>query len=367
MTYCVAVRVDQGLVMLSDTRTNAGMDNIARFRKSFTYHVPGERAITLLCSGNLSITQGVKSLLSKAIKLVAAFDHRHIFLDPDPDPAASWKERKRLFDLPRSSWEDYDSALISKGGGVFARDAKSIKLSKAMQAKLGIEQAQIEPEALISAILRAPIDLIWFGGIGTYIKASHENNVQVGDPANDALRVDGKEGRAKVIGEGANLGITQVGRIEFAMAGGRSNTDFIDNSAGVDCSDNEVNIKIALAAAKRSGKLSEPKRVALLESMTDEVAEIVLEDNRLQALALSIAEQGGAGAQPQVGGEATWMSDGDMVRQAYTLREDDDDWSQAGALVREVMDDVQFMPPPAAGGNLLRMIKKLPKGPDNET
>ena len=127
-----------------------------------------------------------------------------------------------------------------------------------MQAKLGIEQAQIEPEALISAILRAPIDLIWFGGIGTYIKASHENNVQVGDPANDALRVDGKEVRAKVIGEGANLGITQAGRIEFAMAGGQSNTDFIDNSAGVDCSDNEVNIKIALAAAKRSGKLSEP-------------------------------------------------------------------------------------------------------------
>ncbi|ASP28912.1 glutamate dehydrogenase [Qipengyuania flava] len=235
-------------------------------------------------------------LLSKAIKLVAAFDHRHIFLDPDPDPAASWKERKRLFDLPRSSWADYDEGLISKGGGVFARDAKTIKLSKAMQAKLGIEQAQIEPEALISAILRAPIDLIWFGGIGTYIKASHENNVQVGDPANDALRVDGKEVRAKVIGEGANLGITQAGRIEFAMAGGRSNTDFIDNSAGVDCSDNEVNIKIALAAAKRSGKLSEPKRVALLESMTEEVGQIVLEDNRLQALALSIAEFGGARA-----------------------------------------------------------------------
>ena len=235
-------------------------------------------------------------LLSRAIKLVAAFDHRHIFLDPDPDPAASWKERKRLFDLPRSSWADYDEGLISKGGGVFARDAKTIKLSKAMQAKLGIEQAQIEPEALISAILRAPIDLIWFGGIGTYIKASHENNVQVGDPANDALRVDGKEVRAKVIGEGANLGITQAGRIEFAMAGGRSNTDFIDNSAGVDCSDNEVNIKIALAAAKRSGKLSEPKRVALLESMTEEVGQIVLEDNRLQALALSIAEFGGARA-----------------------------------------------------------------------
>ncbi|WP_370221094.1 NAD-glutamate dehydrogenase domain-containing protein [Qipengyuania sp.] len=235
-------------------------------------------------------------LLSQAIKLVAAFDHRHIFLDPDPDPATSWKERKRLFELPRSSWEDYDSKLISKGGGVFPRDAKSIKLSKAVQAKLGIEQREIEPEALISAILRAPVDLIWFGGIGTYVKAAHENNVQVGDPANDALRVDARELRAKVIGEGANLGITQAGRIEFAQSGGRSNTDFIDNSAGVDCSDNEVNIKIALAAAKRAGKLSEPKRVALLESMTDEVARLVLEDNRLQALALSIAEVGGARA-----------------------------------------------------------------------
>lgn len=237
-------------------------------------------------------------LLSKAIKLVAAFDHRHIFLDPDPDPAASWKERQRLFALPRSSWEDYDSSLISKGGGVLPRDTKSIKLSKVMQAKLGIDQSAIEPEALISAILKAPVDLIWFGGIGTYIKASQENNVQVGDPANDALRVDAADVKAKVIGEGANLGITQAARIEFSLHGGRCNTDFIDNSAGVDCSDNEVNIKIALAAAKRSGKLSEPKRVALLESMTDEVAEIVLEDNRLQALALSIAEQGGAGAVP---------------------------------------------------------------------
>ncbi len=237
-------------------------------------------------------------LLSKAIKLVAAFDHRHIFLDPDPDPAASWKERKRLFDLPRSSWEDYDSKLISKGGGVFPRDAKSIKLSKAMQSKLGLDEREVEPETLISAILKAPVDLIWFGGIGTYIKAGQENNVQVGDPANDALRVDASEVQAKVIGEGANLGITQAGRIEFSIHGGRCNTDFIDNSAGVDCSDNEVNIKIALAAAKRSGKLSEPKRVALLESMTDEVAQIVLEDNRLQALALSIAEQGGATAVP---------------------------------------------------------------------
>ncbi|MEZ5680842.1 MAG: NAD-glutamate dehydrogenase [Erythrobacter sp.] len=235
-------------------------------------------------------------LLSKAIKLVAAYDHRHIFLDPNPDPATSWKERKRMFDLPRSSWEDYNADLISRGGGVYPRDAKSIRISKVMQAKLGIEEDELEPEALISAILKAPVDLVWFGGIGTYIKASHENNVQVGDPANDALRVDAMEMRAKAIGEGANLGITQAGRIEFAMRGGRINTDFIDNSAGVDCSDNEVNIKIALAAAKRTGKLSEAKRVELLEAMTDEVAAIVLEDNRLQALALSIASFGGARA-----------------------------------------------------------------------
>jgi glutamate dehydrogenase len=235
-------------------------------------------------------------LLSKAIKLVAAFDHRHIFIDPDPDPAMSWKERQRMFDLPRSSWEDYDAALISKGGGVYPRSAKSIKLSKQAQKVLGIEVGEVDPDTVIKAILKAPVDLLWFGGIGTYVKASSENNVQVGDPSNDALRVDAKELRAQVIGEGANLGVTQAARIEFALGGGRINTDFIDNSAGVDCSDNEVNIKIALAAAKRDGKLSEKKRVSLLAEMTDEVSEIVLEDNRLQALALSIAEHGGADA-----------------------------------------------------------------------
>jgi len=237
-------------------------------------------------------------LLSKAIKLVAAFDHRHIFIDPDPDPARSWKERKRLYDLPASSWADYDEKLISRGGGVFSRAEKRIRLTKAMQVALGVMADELEPDALISAILKSPVDLIWFGGIGTYIKAERENDGQVGDPANDALRINAGEIRAKVIGEGANLGTTQAGRIEFALNGGRINTDFIDNSAGVDCSDNEVNIKIALAAAKRSRKLTEKARVKLLGAMTDEVAEIVLEDNRLQALALSIAEAGGARAIP---------------------------------------------------------------------
>ncbi len=240
-------------------------------------------------------------LLSQSIRLVAAFDHRHIFLDPDPDPARSWAERSRLFALPRSSWADYQKALISRGGGVFPRSQKSIPLSSEVRAALGVEAEEVDPDTLIGAILRSPVDLLWFGGIGTYVKAAGENNVQVGDPANDAFRINGEDVRARVIGEGANLGCTQAGRIAYALrgaegSGGRINTDFIDNSAGVDCSDNEVNIKIALAAAKREGRLTEPARTKLLRAMTDEVAQLVLEDNRLQALALSIAEAGGAGS-----------------------------------------------------------------------
>ena len=262
-------------------------------------------------------------LLSKSIRILAAFDHRHIFIDPNPGAASSWKERQRLFDLPRSSWEDYNTKLISKGGGVFPRSAKLIKLSSAAQKALGLEAKEIEPEALISAIMAAPVDLIWFGGIGTYIKGSKENNIRVGDPANDSLRVDATSLRAKVIGEGANLGVTQAGRIEFAMQGGRINTDFIDNSAGVDCSDNEVNIKIALAAAKRVGKLTEAKRITLLESMTDEVAAIVLEDNRLQALALSVAETGGSRAVPaQIHLIETLEAGGNLDRQTEGLADD---------------------------------------------
>ncbi|MGN6375635.1 MAG: NAD-glutamate dehydrogenase [Sphingomonas sp.] len=237
-------------------------------------------------------------LLSQAIRLKAAFDHRHIFLDPDPDPAASWQERKRLFDLPRSSWADYDTSLISKGGGVFARTDKTIKLSDEVRAALGIDATELDPGALISAILKAPVDLIWFGGIGTYVKAATENNVDVGDPTNDRLRVNAEDLRAVAIGEGANLGVTQAGRIAFAAAGGRINTDFIDNSAGVDCSDNEVNIKIALNREMIEGRLSFENRNRLLAAMTDDVAQLVLEDNRLQTLALSIMENSAVAALP---------------------------------------------------------------------
>ncbi|MBW4331107.1 NAD-glutamate dehydrogenase [Stakelama sp. CBK3Z-3] len=237
-------------------------------------------------------------LLSKAIRLRAAFDHRHIFFDPDPDPATSWEERKRMFDLPRSSWADYDKKLISKGGGVFSRTEKTIRLSKQMREMLAIDADELDPASLISAILKSPVDLVWFGGIGTYIKAAAENNAEVGDPANDRLRVNAESLRAKVIGEGANLGVTQAGRIAFAMKGGRVNTDFIDNSAGVDCSDNEVNIKIALNREVMEGRLDFDKRNKLLARMTDDVGALVLEDNRLQTLALSFMEQDGAVAVP---------------------------------------------------------------------
>jgi len=237
-------------------------------------------------------------LLSKSIKLIAAFDHRHIFIDPNPDAATSWKERKRMFDLPRSSWDDYDRKLLSKGGGIFPRTQKSIELSAEARRALGIEVKSIDPASLINLILKSPVELLWFGGIGTYIKASTQSQADVGDPSNDMLRVDATELRAKVIGEGANLGVTQAGRIEFSLHGGRINTDFIDNSAGVDCSDNEVNIKIPLNREMREGRLAETKRNALLAKMTDEVSELVLEDNRLQSLALSIAEAGGAQAVP---------------------------------------------------------------------
>jgi glutamate dehydrogenase len=223
-------------------------------------------------------------LLSKHIRLLAAFDHRHIFIDPNPDAATSWDERKRLFELPRSSWEDYDRSLISEGGGVFSRQQKSIPITAQARAVLGIEDGVTEmtPPSLMKAILKAPADLLFNGGIGTYVKAETESDADVGDRANDPVRVTGNQVRAKVIGEGGNLGVTSLGRIEFNLAGGRVNTDALDNSAGVDCSDHEVNIKILIDSLVTAGKVRASDRTDLLLSMTDEVGQLVLEDNENQ-------------------------------------------------------------------------------------
>jgi glutamate dehydrogenase len=230
-------------------------------------------------------------LLSRHIKLVAAFDHRHVFLDPDPDPAASFAERERIFRLPRSSWADYNKAVISAGGGVWPRTAKSIPLSPQVRTTLGLSDADtaLAPDDLISAILTAPVDLLWNGGIGTYVKASNQANADVGDRSNDSVRVDAAQLRAKVVGEGGNLGLTQEARIEFALAGGLVCTDFIDNSAGVDTSDHEVNIKILLDREVRAGSLDADGRNVLLQQMTDEVAQQVLEHNYQQNRALAAA------------------------------------------------------------------------------
>ncbi|MEP9326214.1 NAD-glutamate dehydrogenase [Paraburkholderia phymatum] len=228
-------------------------------------------------------------LLSQHIRLIAAFDHRHVFLDPNPDPATSFAERQRLFSLDRSSWADYDPALISAGGGVFARTAKTIPLSQAVQSMLGINAPALSPAELVRAILQAPVDLLYNGGIGTYVKASRETHAQVGDKTNDAVRVNGCDLRCKVVAEGGNLGFTQHGRIEFAQHGGRMNTDAIDNSAGVDCSDHEVNIKILLGLVVADGEMTEKQRNALLAEMTEEVGLLVLQDNYYQTQALSIA------------------------------------------------------------------------------
>jgi glutamate dehydrogenase len=229
-------------------------------------------------------------LLSRHTKLVAAFNHMHVFLDPDPDPERSFVERKRLFDLPRSTWADYDRALISQGGGIFERRAKAIPLSPQIRALLGIEAEQLPPAHLIQALLRADVDLLWFGGIGTYVKASTETDAQAGDRANDSLRIDATAIRAKVVGEGANLAVTHRARIEYALHGGRINTDAIDNSAGVDTSDHEVNIKIAVGDAIAAGLIPPAERNGFLASMTDEVEHLVLRDNILQTLALSLTE-----------------------------------------------------------------------------
>jgi len=230
-------------------------------------------------------------LLSRHLKLVAAFDHRDVFLDPDPDPAVSFAERTRLFELPRSSWADYDTDLISAGGGVHSRSAKSIPITPEVRAALGLDDDVVEmrPNELLTAILAAPTDLLWNGGIGTYVKASTESHEDVGDRANDSIRVNGNELRCRIVGEGGNLGLTQLGRVEYALAGGLIYTDAIDNSAGVDCSDHEVNIKIALAKLAADGVLTDTQRNSLLEEMADEVGELVLDNNRAQTLALMIA------------------------------------------------------------------------------
>jgi glutamate dehydrogenase len=237
-------------------------------------------------------------LVSRHTKLLAAFDHRHIFLDPDPDPAKSYEERQRLFGLKRSSWADYDPALISAGGGVVPRNAKAVTLSAAAASMLGLEAGAHEPELVLRAILTMKVDLLYFGGIGTYVKAGSESQADAGDRANDAIRVDGRQIRARVVGEGANLGVTQAGRIEAAQAGVRINTDALDNSAGVSTSDHEVNIKILLASVMEAGKLTAHQRVDLLGSMTDEVAALVLRDNHQQSQAISLDSLGGAADLP---------------------------------------------------------------------
>ncbi len=263
-------------------------------------------------------------LLSEHIKLVAAFNHLHIFIDPDPDPGVSFSERRRLFDLPRSTWADYAPAALSEGGGIFDRRAKTITLTPQIRERFAIEAARITPTELIGVLLKAEVDLLWFGGIGTFVKGDDEANADVGDRANDAVRVNGSELRSKVIGEGANLGITQYGRIAFARAGGRINADFIDNSAGVDCSDHEVNIKILLDTAVADGDLTAKQRNKLLVDMTEEVGELVLRDNYLQTQAISlIAADGAASLDNQIRLMRTLERQGHLNRTVEFLPDDE--------------------------------------------
>ncbi|AJD53883.1 glutamate dehydrogenase (NAD) [Thalassospira xiamenensis M-5 = DSM 17429] len=235
-------------------------------------------------------------LLSEQIKLVAAFNHMHIFVDPNPDLAKSFAERQRLFDMPRSSWADYDTKVLSKGGAIFDRKAKTLDPSAEVRKLLDLGSGKVTPADMMKAILKADVELLWFGGIGTYIKSSAESNADAGDRANDAIRINGKDIRAKVVGEGANLGCTQRGRIEYAHAGGRLNTDAIDNAAGVNCSDHEVNIKILVGEVVAAGDMTEKQRNKLLVEMTDEVGDLVLRDNYLQSQAISNAFAGGGDA-----------------------------------------------------------------------
>ncbi|WP_416898384.1 MAG: NAD-glutamate dehydrogenase [Minwuia sp.] len=274
-------------------------------------------------------------LLSEQIRLVGAFDHRHIFIDPDPDPASSFAERKRVFELGRSSWEDYDRSVLSKGAMIVPRSAKKVELTPEAAAALDVPPGEMSPQQVLQAILRAPADLLWFGGIGTYVKAHHESNADAGDRANDAIRINGEDLRVKVVGEGANLGITQLGRVEFAQRGGRSNTDFVDNSAGVDCSDHEVNLKILLGAVESAGDMTRKQRDTLLAEMTDEVAELVLEDNYIQGQAITLAEASGAdGMGPMQRLMRSFGQEGLLNRQVEFLPDDEEIAERTGGLTR---------------------------------
>ena len=277
-------------------------------------------------------------LLSPKIRLVAAFDHRDIFIDPDPDCKTTFAERKRLFDVGRSSWQDYDQSLLSKGGMIISRTEKEVTLSKQAAAAIGLATQKATPFEIIIAILKADIDLLWFGGIGTYIRDASESDAEVGDRANDPVRITAEEVGAKVIGEGANLGVTQKGRIAFNQRGGRCNSDAIDNSAGVNSSDLEVNIKIALSAAMRAKRLSLPNRNKLLVSMTDEVATLVLRNNYLQTLAISLVERRSARAT------------GDLVRLMNRLEGD----GQLDRAVETLPDNQTLSERVAAGKPLTR-------------
>ncbi|MDK1491055.1 NAD-glutamate dehydrogenase [Sinorhizobium sp. 7-81] len=259
-------------------------------------------------------------LLSEKIRLIAAFDHRDIFIDPNPDTDLSFAERKRMFALPRSSWQDYDRNAVSQGAMIISRTEKFVTLTPEAMAAIGLDKQKATPFEIMNAILKSSVDLLWFGGIGTYVRGSNETDAEVGDRANDAIRVTAEEVRARVIGEGANLGVTQKGRIGFSLAGGRCNSDAIDNSAGVNSSDVEVNIKIALASAMRDGRLTRPKRNTLLASMTDEVAHLVLRNNYQQSLAISLTEMQGLANRTSLSRlMARLETDGHLNRKVETL------------------------------------------------
>ncbi|WP_373186528.1 NAD-glutamate dehydrogenase [Halopseudomonas sp.] len=263
-------------------------------------------------------------LLSRSLKLVAAFNHQHIFIDPDPDPEVSFEERQRLFDLPRSSWTDYNSKLISAGGGIFERSLKQITLTPQMRELFAIEAEKLTPNEFIHNLLKAPVDMIWNGGIGTYVKSSTETHIDVGDKANDILRVDGRDLRCRVIGEGGNLGMTQLGRVEFCLNGGAVNTDFIDNAGGVDCSDHEVNIKILLNEVVEAGDMTGKQRDKLLASMTEDVSALVLANNYKQTQAISLAQRQAVKAMTEYRRYISQMeSSGKLSRSLEFIPEDD--------------------------------------------